>query len=111
MAGEGHGVAKAYALAAGGGDEAGAQAVAAKLPRIVAGQGGAGLDDLGDAAIGEARAAAAVPREGAKQRPLGQARRGEPGGERAGGAAEDRQLEALAGLLSMASCKCMSWKQ
>jgi len=82
VAGEGHGVAKAYALAAGGGDEAGAQAVAAKLPRIVAGQGGAGLDDLGDAAIGEAR-----------------------------GAAEDRQLEALAGLLSMASCKCMSWKQ
>ena len=50
--------------ARGGGDEAGAQAVAAKLPRIVAGLGGAGLDDLGDAAIGEARAVAAVHERG-----------------------------------------------
>jgi hypothetical protein len=33
VAGEGHGVAQADALAAGDGEEAGAQAVAAKLPR------------------------------------------------------------------------------
>ncbi|HXO42016.1 MAG TPA: hypothetical protein VN999_11230, partial [Thermoanaerobaculia bacterium] len=81
------------------------QAVAAKLPRIVAGQGGAGLDDLGDAAIGESRSKPAVPGEGTKQRPLGQARRGEPGGERAGGAAEDRQLDALAGLVGLAAAE------
>jgi hypothetical protein len=39
MAGERHGVAEAHALAPGGGDEAGAQAVAPELPRVVAGQG------------------------------------------------------------------------
>jgi hypothetical protein len=61
--------------------------VAAELPRIIAGQRGAALDDLGVAAIGGPRAAATVPREAPEQRPLDQARDGEPGGECLGGAA------------------------
>jgi hypothetical protein len=55
-------------------------------------EGGAGLDDLGDAAVREARAGAAVPGQRPKQAgPLRQARLSEPGGERPGGAAGDWQ--------------------